>query len=85
MQNNLFHCPAMADAREFPIIEKLGGRTAVFELLRDRGIIETEAALRMQTTRGSMSADTLRALMAYAEERGVAYFASDFVLPAEAA
>ena len=66
----------------FPIIEKLGGRDAVFGLLRDRpGVkVKTSDTIRMWIQRGSIPGPAQRALMAAADQRQVPYSAQDFVL-----
>lgn len=63
----------------FPIIEKLGGREAVFgALTRQPDGPKTIDALRMWAARGSIPGGAQRALMTEAESRGIAYTASDF-------
>lgn len=66
----------------FPIIEKLGGEAAVFEHLRDCGLVRTKDALRMwrAAERGVIPGDAARELMRWAEERVIEYAASDFDL-----
>lgn len=65
---------------EFPIIEKLGGREAVFAHLRERGLVETPHAIRMwgSKTRGVIPGDAARELMRWADERRIRYSAEDF-------
>ena len=72
--------------RDFPIIEKLGGRETVFRQLQSRGgRPQTVDTLRMWCARGQIPGDFSRALMTLAEETGVTYEASDFALPRDAA
>lgn len=62
-----------------PILEKLGGRLAVFEKLRARQCdVETVDALRMWESRGVIPGKYVPEVMAIAEEDGVSYEASDF-------
>lgn len=65
---------------EFPIIEKLGGRDAVFAHLRDKGLVETPHAIRMwaSKSRGVIPGDAARELMRWADERAIRYSADDF-------
>ena len=68
---------------DFPIIEKLGGRVAVFDALHSRnGHPATVDALRMWRARGQIPGDATRDLMALAEELGIRYSASDFIVAA---
>ena len=64
---------------EFPIITKLGGDAAVYDLLRALSARpKTIAALRMWRTRGRIPGDISRDLMALADEAGIEYCADDF-------
>ena len=67
--------------REFPIIEKLGGRDAVLKRLRARGVdIKSTDALRMWAQRGQIPGHAQQALMAIAEMDGIGYGAADFTV-----
>ena len=68
---------------EFPIIEKLGGRDAVFTKLQAdvSGKQTTADALRMWTARRAIPGDAVVRLMKIAESDGVEYTAQDFILP----
>lgn len=63
---------------EFPIFTKLGGKDAVFERLRDAGLVKTPDAVRMMESRGRISAECQKELMRMAEENRVGYSVSDF-------
>lgn len=60
----------------FPIIEKLGGVQAAFELLQPG--LKTAEAIYMWRRRKSIPGDAMRILMAAAEKRGIPYTANDF-------
>lgn len=64
----------------FPIINKLGGREAVFERLSGKGLVRTRDAMRMwgSRNRGVIPGDCARELMRMADEQGIAYTAADF-------
>lgn len=63
---------------EFPIFTKLGGKDAVFERLKDAGLVKTPDAVRMMESRGRISAECQKELMRMAEETGLAYTVNDF-------
>lgn len=70
----------------FPIIEKLGGREAVFERLKEAGhAIQTSDAIRMWPVRGQIPGDATRRLMEFAETDKIEYRAEDFALSSESA
>lgn len=70
----------------FPIIEKLGGRGAVFERLKKAGhAIGTADAIRMWPVRGQIPGDATRRLMEFAEADKIDYQAEDFALSSEPA
>lgn len=71
---------------QFGIIEKLGGRLAVYTHLRARGLVGTKSAVNMwhARDRGVIPGDAARELMRLAEERGISYTAGDFELRADA-
>lgn len=62
----------------FPIVEQLGGRYRVAELLSERGLKRSPNAVRMWSSRRSIPGDAMRELIRIAEERGYTYSASDF-------
>lgn len=64
----------------FPIIEKLGGREKVFELLKSAELIKTIDAIRMWIQRGTIPGNAQRELMAEADRRMLGYDASDFAV-----
>ena len=68
--------------RDFPIITKLGGRDAVFEYLRDKGLVQTKRAIGMWSAdgRGTIPGDSARELLLWAEARNIPHEASDLVL-----
>lgn len=72
---------------EFPIVNKLGGREAVFARLRDKGLVATLDALRMWANpkRAVIPGDAARELMLWADEREISYSAADFQLNDESA
>jgi len=68
-------------AHTFPIVQKLGGRQAVFERLQKAGRkIETVHAIRMWIARGKIPGDAQRLLMAECEQAEIPYSAADFLL-----
>ena len=70
----------------FPIIEKLGGRKAVFEQFRASGDGRTTIdAIRMWHQRSAIPGDAIVLLMQIAEREGIAYEADDFVAERAAA
>ncbi len=68
---------------DFPIIDKLGGRQAVFEYLRKQAPdeIKTVDALRMWSSRGQIPGWAQPLLMAAADDARIRYTAADFQLP----
>jgi plasmid stability protein len=73
--------------RDFPIVEKLGGRDAVLAKLRMHGDKRSSVhAIRMWSQRrGVIPGDAAQRLMAIAEAEGIAYSAADFELAEKAA
>lgn len=70
----------------FPVIEKLGGRDEVFELLKQAGYpIRTVDAVRMWGARGTIPGDAARLLMEACDQRRIAYQAPDFKAVSEVA
>ena len=70
--------------QSFPIIEKLGGREAVFDLLKGQPEVKVNSldTIRMWIQRGSIPGSAQRALMAAADEQRLPYSAQDFSLSA---
>ena len=69
---------AMAD---FKIVERLGGRQAVFDRLKAAGHdLKSTNALRMWLVRGSIPGDAQVLLMRFAAADGLAFGANDFTL-----
>lgn len=62
----------------FPIIKKLGGVRATFEILRP--LLKTDEAIRMWRKRGSIPGEAMRRMMAAAEKKRIRYSAADFTL-----
>ena len=81
--NGLF---MLARMREFPIIEKLGGRNSAFAKLKAAGYRRSADAMRMWWApgRGIIPGDATVLLMEIADAEGVGYGAEDFKLPDEA-
>jgi hypothetical protein len=76
------YCRGMSD---FPIIDKLGGRDAVFPHLQSKGLIKTPDAMRMWVARGVIPGDAVREIVALAGKKRVRVTADDLRLPEEAA
>ena len=71
-------------SKEFPIVERLGGRQAVMEILRARGVeVGSVATIRMWSTRQrcQIPGKAMNALMDYCDDERIAYDGSDFRLP----
>lgn len=68
---------------EFPIIEMLGGRDAVFERLKDPCRLKTKDAIRMWAKRGNIPGSAYAALWRLAEEQGIECRPADFELRKE--
>lgn len=66
--------------KEFPIIDKLGGREAVYEHLRQTCGIKTRDALRMWRARGRIPSKPLHALIDLAADRGIGFVPADLRL-----
>jgi len=62
----------------FPILTKLGGRTAAFEKIQLLGFEKGAAAVRMWEQRRRIPGDAVTLLMRVADAAGIEYCASDF-------
>lgn len=63
---------------EFRIINKLGGRKAVYEEIREPLGLTTLRSMGMWVSRRSMPGDAMVALMGFADRMGVSYGPEDF-------
>ena len=63
----------------FPIIHMLGGRNAVYSMLKNRLNLKTPRTIDMWGQRGQISAAAITELMAEADRQGLRYSAQDFV------
>lgn len=63
--------------RTFQIIEKLGGRKAVSELLSTKKKPVSKDVIRMWCTRGTVPGNSVRVMMKVAEKRGIEIVAKD--------
>lgn len=66
-------------SKEFPIVERLGGRTAVREILKARRVVIGRRGIAHWAQRGQINGGYIPVLMQVAEARGMAYSASDFI------
>lgn len=64
---------------DFPIIHMLGGRDAVYSMLKNRLGLKTSRTIDMWGHRGKISAAAITELMAEADRQGLRYSAKDFV------
>ena len=60
------------------VINKLGGVSAVFEILKKNGWNYSITALRMQISRGSLSRDVCLILANFMNENRIVYTPNDF-------
>lgn len=67
-------------AKEFPIIDKLGGRENVQRALAERGVAKSKDAIRMWSARGTIPGKAVVVLHTIALERGLTVEPSDFLL-----
>lgn len=65
---------------EFPIIQKLGGRKAVFEEIRAPLGLTTLRSMGMWVSRRSIPGEAIVHLMGLADRQGVSYGPEDFVI-----
>lgn len=77
-------CSVLRMKDPFPIVKKLGGRDAVAEILRGRGISYKSGyyAVYQWTRRKQISVRAVLALQAHCDENGIDYETSDFLIPA---
>lgn len=71
--------------REFPIVERLGGREAVLAILRGRGVeIGSVHTIRMWSSprRRQIPGAAVVALMRYCDQQQISYNSDDFDLAA---
>jgi hypothetical protein len=63
---------------KFPILEKLGGRDAVYDYLRETAGIRTKATIIMWHQRGLIPPGQRLNLMQMADNKGISYDRRDF-------